>query len=92
MIFGLKNHLDIFYEDILNKIKKNNSNFDFEYYISREKVGNHINGRVTDFLREENIINFEEFYLCGIPSMIDNSIEILLSLGISMDQIFTEKY
>jgi NAD(P)H-flavin reductase len=92
LIFWLKNELDIFYEKELAELKNKYKNFDFEYYISREKVWNHINWRVTDFLREENIKNFEEFYLCWIPSMIDNSIEILLSLWISMDQIFTEKY
>lgn len=92
LIFWLKNELDIFYEKELAELKNKNSNFLFEYYISREKVWNHINWRVTDFLKEENIKDFEEFYLCWIPSMIDNSIEILLNLWISNDQIFTEKY
>ncbi len=92
LIFWLKNELDIFYEKELAELKNKYSNFLFEYYISREKVWNHINWRVTDFLTKENIKDFEEFYLCWIPSMIDNSIEILLNLGISNDQIFTEKY
>ncbi|NDK07745.1 hypothetical protein EOM39_00695 [Candidatus Gracilibacteria bacterium] len=92
LLFGLRNELDLFYEKELRDLKSNNSNFDYDYYISREKVGNYIHGRVTEFITKENISIYEEFYLCGIPSMIDNCIELLLALGIKKDQIFTEKY
>lgn len=92
LLFGLRNELDLFYEKELRDLKSNNSNFDYDYYISREKVWNYIHWRVTEFITKENISIYEEFYLCWIPSMIDNCIELLLALWIKKDQIFTEKY
>lgn len=92
LIFWVKILDDLFYEDVLEQIKNNNSNFDYNYYISREENEKYNYWRVTDFLTKENIVNFEEFYLCWIPQMIDSCIEILTSFWISKDQIFTEKY
>jgi ferredoxin-NADP reductase len=92
LIFWLRNELDLFYEKELLELKNSNSNFLYDYYISREKVSDYIHWRVTEFITKENIADFEEFYLCWIPSMIDNSIELLLSLWVSKSQIFTEKY
>nr|MDD3719793.1 FAD-dependent oxidoreductase [Candidatus Gracilibacteria bacterium] len=92
LLFGLRTDEDIFYEDTLIKMKNNNSNFDFEYYISREHDLHHKFGRVTDFITKENIADFEEFYICGNPYMIDDSIQKLLDLGVSKEQIFTEKF
>jgi NAD(P)H-flavin reductase len=92
LIFWTKTKEDIFYIDELNKLKLDNPNFDFEYYISREQVQNYNYWRVTDYLTKENISDFEEFYICWIPQMIDSSIEILTSFWVSRESIFTEKY
>lgn len=92
LIFWVKNNDDIFYEEILNQMKKDNSNFDFSYFVSREHSDKYNYWRVTDYLTLENIKDFQEFYICWIPAMIDNCIEILTSFWIRKDQIFTEKY
>ena len=48
--------------------------------------------RVTDFLNNENLSVFEEFYLCGNRSMITDSIEILQKKNISTNNIYMETY
>tara|TARA_E500000178_G_C16951831_1_gene721666 strand:+ start:489 stop:1124 length:636 start_codon:yes stop_codon:yes gene_type:complete len=48
--------------------------------------------RVTDFLNNEDLSIFEEFYLCGNSSMITDSIEILQKKNISTNNIFMETY
>lgn len=92
ILFWVRTDEDIFYEDVLTELKSNNSNFDFEYFISREHDLTHKFWRVTDYLTKENIENFEEFYICWNPLMIEDSIQKLLSLWIPENQIFTEKF
>lgn len=92
LLFWVRTDEDIFYEKELNEMKNNNKNFSFEYYISREHDLHHNFWRVTDYLTKDNISNFEEFYICWNPMMIDDSIQKLLDLWISEDQIFTEKF
>jgi NAD(P)H-flavin reductase len=92
LIFWLKEEKDIFFEKNLEKIKKENKNFDYQIYLSREENKNYTFWRITQFLTKENIANFEEFYICGNPHMIESVEEKLFEMGIEKEQIFTEKY
>ncbi|MFK7780527.1 MAG: FAD-dependent oxidoreductase [Candidatus Gracilibacteria bacterium] len=102
-IFGIREENDVFYISELEKIKKANSNFDFEIYISRVKdlyrfQNQHTDvkihsGYTTNNLIKENIIKFKEAYICGAPTMIEGSVEKLINLGfIENENIFYEKY
>ena len=90
LLFWVKKLKDLFYIKELEEIKKQNPNFDFEIYLSREKTNNYNFGYVTDFLTKNNISNFEEFYICGAPSMIESSISILEKND--KENIYFEKY
>ncbi len=92
LLFWLRNDEDIFYENELIELKKNYKNFDFEYYISKEHDLIHNFWRVTDFLTKNNIAEFEEFYICWNPYMIEDSIKILENLWIEKNHIYTEKF
>ncbi len=92
LIFGLRYEEDLFYIDKLSEIKENNNNFDFEVYVSREEVEWCKKWYVTDFLTEENVKEFWEFYICGMPNMIDSCVERLKKLGVSNDDIVMERY
>lgn len=92
LIFWSKNSNDLFYINKLNKLKKENSNFDFEIFLSKEKINWYNKGYVIDYLTQNNIKNFEEYYICWIPKMINESMEILKKSWISKKNIFTEKY
>ncbi|MCK9272493.1 FAD-dependent oxidoreductase [Candidatus Gracilibacteria bacterium] len=91
-IFGVRHLEDIFYEEELNKIKQENTNFDYNLYLSREDSQKYTKGYVTDFLKKENISDFEEFYICGSPVMVEDSRKKLLELGVGEDKIYFEKY
>ncbi len=90
LIFGVKTKDDLFYTKKLEEIKSRNKNFDFEIYLSREKNTSYKSWYVTDFITKQNIDNFEEFYICGTPNMIDWAKESLENLW--KKEIYFEKY
>ncbi|MDD3793955.1 MAG: FAD-dependent oxidoreductase [Candidatus Gracilibacteria bacterium] len=92
LIFGARTNADLFYIDELNSLKNEYDNFDFEVYLSREEIFGYKKGYITDFINYETKNSFSEVYICGTPSMIDSSIEILLEKGFEKEYIFTEKY
>lgn len=81
---------DLYYIDDLNSFK--NENFDFEVYLSQEDNTEYKFWRVTDFLTKENIKDFEEFYICWNPNMVDDVSAKLSELWVWIENIFTEKY
>jgi len=90
LIFWVRTKDDLFYINELKKLKQENINFDFEIYLSSEKTENYKNWYITEFLTEENIKYFNEFYICWAPAMIDSSVKILKKLW--KENIFFEKY
>ena len=91
-IFWVRHLEDIFYENELDKIKQESSNFDYNLYLSREESQKYTTWYVTDFLKKENIENFTEFYICWSPAMVEDSRKKLLELNIPEDKIYFEKY
>lgn len=91
-IFWVRHLEDIFYEDILFQFTKEYSNFSYWLYLSREDNKNYYKWYVTDYLIKENISNYEEFYICGSPKMVDDARNKLEILWISKENIFFEQY
>ena len=102
LIFWVREETDIFYLEELEKLKSENKNFDYEIYISRVKdlhkfKQEHINKKInswytTNFLSKNNIWNFNEVYICWMPTMIEWAVEKLKNLNFNEDNIFFEKY
>lgn len=92
LIFGLREVKDIFYTEELNKLKSENHIFDYEIYLSRAELEWTKKWYVTDSLNSDIVSIYEEFYICGMPSMIDSTIEKLKSLWVDEANIFSEKY
>lgn len=92
IIFWVKEYKDIFYEQELKILKEKYVNFDFEIYISRERVSWFNHWYVTDFLTKDRVDEYWEFYICWAPGMIDSSVQILIDKKILAEDIFTEKY
>lgn len=100
--FWVREKDDLFYLDELEKLKKQNHNFDYEIYISRvkdlhdfkkEHLWNKINSwYTTNFLTDENLNIYEEVYICWAPMMIESSVLKLKDLWFKDEQIFFEKY
>lgn len=55
-------------------------------------VNGHFNGRVTDYLRQNEVDRHSYYYLCGSSDMIYESFEILQKQGVPRDHLFTEIY
>lgn len=72
-IFGVREQRDSFYLEELERIQKKYPTFSFELYLSQEDSTETTRGRVTDFLVPENVIPYEEFYLCGSPAMVGDA-------------------
>ena len=92
IIFWVRCNKDLFYIDKLLELKKENSNFDFEIYLSKEEIEWYNKWYIIDYLTQENLENFEEFYICGIPKMIDSAKEILENNWVEKENVFSEKY
>lgn len=91
-VFWIRKTEDIFYEDILKKLKTIYTNFSYDLYLSREDTFVYKKWYVTDFLLPSNIAKFEEFYMCGSPQMIWDSRKKLEDYWVDKDNIFFEQY
>jgi ferredoxin--NADP+ reductase len=59
--------------------------------VSREPGGD-FTGRVTAYLRQNDVIPYAFFYLCGNRAMIEEAFDILRSQTVSSDHILTEVF
>ena len=92
LIFWVREQKDIFYEHELKKIEKHNPNFSYDLYLSQEKHEDYSYGRITQYIDEVTIKDFEEFYICWNPSMVDEVEKKLLELWVLKESIFMERY
>jgi len=100
--FWIRTRKDLFYLEELKKLKKENNNFDFAIYISREKdildfELEHIDTRIyswytTNYLTPYNIKDCEEVYICWAPAMIESTQKKLEKIWFNKEKIFFEKY
>jgi NAD(P)H-flavin reductase len=73
-------------------MKKEYPMFDYQIFLSQEDSENTVRGRVTDFITEENLAPYGEFYLCGSPVMVKDAREKLEANGIEKEKILFEQY
>ncbi len=90
-LYGVREEQDFFYLDEMNLLKET-LDLSFLPYLSREDQNYATRGYVTDWITEENIIPYKEFYLCGSPTMVKDARGKLETLGIIKEQIFWEQY
>ena len=92
LLFWIRHITDVFYEDQLKTLKSNYSNFDYEIFLSKDDTNGYSKWYVTDYLCDKTVWFYKEYYICGAPAMIDSVNEILSSLNVSDEQIFSEKF
>ena len=97
--FWVRSFADAFYEDEISEIGKQFETFEYVQYFSRElalesRVTNHEsrNGYVTDWITEESVKSYEEYYICGSPAMVKSAREKLEALGIEKTDILWEQF
>ncbi len=100
-VFGVRNLTDSFYQTEIAELGKNFDSFQYIQYFSRESgfwinhqspITNQLSGYVTDWITQENISQYGEYYLCGSPAMVKSARERLEALGIAKENIFFEQF
>ncbi len=92
-IFGVRASEDVFYQDELHAIVKRNPNFTFDQYLSREEKSEFTKGYVTEFLdNADEVLKFQEFYICGSPVMVKDARAKLEARGIPKTAIKFEQF
>lgn len=91
-VFWVRSSNDIFYIENLQNLSEKYENFSYEIYLSKEKNDFTHHWYVTDAIDSELAKNFEEYYICWAPAMIESSEEKLLSLWVNKENVFFEKY
>ena len=91
-IFGVRSSADIFYTDELNRMKQKYPSFDYQIFLSQEDSVGSTRGRVTDFITNENISSYGEFYLCGSPAMVKDARAKLEACSVEKEKVFFEQY
>ncbi len=92
LVFWVRYKKDLFLVETLKKWKSENTNFDFEIYLSKEKFKEYKKWYVTNHISKENIFAYKEFYVCWVPQMVDDVVKKLTQNNINPNFIFTEKY
>jgi NAD(P)H-flavin reductase len=91
-IFWVRDNGDTFYKDEITTLGERFSDFTSVPYLSRWDLPGYEKGYVTDWITNEHIRSYEEFYLCGSPAMVKSAREKLEALGVMKEQIFWEQY
>lgn len=92
LILWNRTFADSYYLEEFENFTKLNSHFHFELYLSRENKEGFKNWYIKEFLTQENIAKYDEFYICGNPVMVDEVVQILSQFWIWSENIFKEKY
>ena len=90
-LYGVREDKDSFYLDEMRLITEK-LNLEFLPFLSADTQAYAQTGYVTDWIKEDNIKDFTEFYICGSPAMVKDSREKLEALGVAKENIFFEPY
>lgn len=100
LYWGLPHYKDLYFMDKLKKYEKDNPNFHFKIYLSREQNLNMVPekdkkyfqlGHVTDGIPLANLSSYD-FYLCSKPEIVDSLKKLLEQKGAKKEQVFFEKF
>ena len=96
LYFGVRAKKDLFYQEELEKLKKDNPNFHYCFALSSPDESDEWEGE-TGFIHlvlEKHIKDASnmEAYLCGPPVMTDAAIKVLKEKGIDKNNIYYDKF
>ncbi len=94
LLAGFRSEADIFYQDKLEELKKQNPNFDFAITLSQpSSEWKGLRGRVTtQFEVNPNSEPTTQYYLCGNGTMITEMTSLLTAKNIAKEQIHFEVF
>jgi len=103
LLWGLKTRQDVYFFEEWKKLSVVYLNFQFKICLDKEDNFSGLDeryfakGRVQEnllsFLKEKKLqIEDFEYYICGVPAMVEDTINLLLKGGVKKESIFFEKY
>lgn len=94
LIFWVRLHSDMFYIETFETLKNRYpERFSYQLVVSREEaIGDIQKWYVTDFLDSTIIQEYQEYYICGAPAMIQWCQDALTDLEVPEEDIYFEMY
>jgi Na+-transporting NADH:ubiquinone oxidoreductase subunit F len=98
--YGARSKSEIFYQEYFENMQNENENFSFHIALSEPKNEDKWKGSTgfisdvlfQEYLKNEKIPNEIEYYLCGPPSMIKASLQMLKEAGVSAENISYDEF
>ncbi len=95
LLFGVRAEKDLFWQERLQRLAQEFSNFTFDTTLSQPQTPNHnkLTGRVTAHLREKiqkKNTDQQHFFLCGSLEMIKDARAILTEKGVDPKKVHFE--
>lgn len=97
--YGVRDFTDIIHQDYFDSLAKSNRHFQWRLSLSRHNatswqgltgyIQHHL---VTGYLANHKAINTIDFYLCGPPAMMDETQQLLVKLGVTLNQIKRDSF
>lgn len=94
LVFGIRDKSELFLEKHIQTLKSSHKNFDYKICFSQETpsdVLNAYNGRVTENINFTETA-FSQYFICGNPYMVQDTIKLLIEKGVKEEDIFHEKF
>lgn len=88
LIHGVRTSDYFYFQEFLNNLLKDN----YIQCCSSCEQSNFYKGRVTHYLKDQNLTTDKKYYLCGVAEMVVETRDILISKGVNFKNIFSEIY
>ncbi|MFO7951432.1 MAG: FAD-binding oxidoreductase [Bacillota bacterium] len=92
LLYGARYEEDLVFDDYLESMAGDNSNFDYYKVLSRPRTNNHPKGYVTEVLKNLELSPETKVYICGTAQMASGATQILIEKGIKEANIFYESF
>ncbi len=89
LLFGVRSKKDLFFDEELRLLAKENNNFTYVPVLSREKWDGK-SGHVQDHLPTD--LKNKTFYICGLKELVLETKELLVQRGVPFEKIKSERY
>lgn len=91
--WGMREATDLFWLEYFEELHKNYPNFSYDITLSRPPEGWTLcKGRVTNCLTVHELLPNAHYYICGNPSMVGDSMQVLTTRGVPADHMHHEKF
>ncbi|MFH0836764.1 MAG: FAD-dependent oxidoreductase [Candidatus Aenigmatarchaeota archaeon] len=94
LVYGVRKEEDVYYRDVFENLAKKYNNFSFITTLSRPRpTWKGLKGYVQEWVKNHvKYTGQEDVYICGLPDMVEEIIDICKSLGFSENKIHAERY